>query len=215
MNHKHILESLTACEEAIRWYNDKDSKEAWASCERGEWLLWIAAELSVDRKLIVLAACDCAEQSLYLIPEEERPKMAIETARAWTRGEVSLGELETAYVAANAVANAAAAVANAAAAAAYSAASAASADDAAAYSAAAAAAYSAASAAASADDAAAYSAASAAASADYAAAASAAAGADYAAARAADYNIREERLKKSAELVRSRISWELIEEKLS
>jgi len=177
MNHKHILESLTACEEAIRWYNDKDSKEAWASCERGDWLLWIAANLRIDRKLIVLAACDCAEQSLYLIPEgEERPKKAIETARAWARGEASLEEVKAAANAADADSYAIHAYSYA--------------TDAAYY-----AAY-------YATDTAATYVASVATYVAYSAAT------DYAA-------TREESLKKSAELVRSRISWERIEEKLS
>jgi len=190
MSHKHILESLTACEEAIRWYNDKDSKEAWAICERGDWLLWIAANLKVDRKLIVLAACDCAEQSLYLIPKgEERPKKAIETARAWTRGEVSLAEVRAA---ANAAADFYAADADS-----YAADAVVAAYYAAYY---------------ATDTAATYAATYAANAATYVAY-SAAAVVDVATYTAA--NGREEILKKLAELVRSRISWELIEEKLS
>jgi len=179
MNHKHILESLTACEEAIRWYSDKDSKEAWASCERGDWLLWIAANLRIDRKLIVLAACDCAEQSLYLIPEgEERPKKAIETARAWARGEASLEEVKAADIAAATVVYAARAINHATYAARLTARVV-------------------------------YAAGDAAIAGDVSHAhAIAHAATDYAA-------TREESLKKSAELVRSRISWERIEEKLS
>jgi len=185
MNHKRILESLTACEEAIRWYNDKDSKEAWASCERGDWLLWIAANLRIDRKLIVLAACDCAEQSFYLIPEEEkRPKMAIETARAWARGETSLEKVK---VAARAATNATySTYATHATNAAYAAVNAA---------------YSAV------DTVNAYAAAA------CATAAVAIYAADYST-RKEDYSTRKEGLKKSAELVRNRISWILIKEKL-
>src|SRR3990172_5601749 len=52
--------------------------------KRGDWMLWIAARLEIDKKLIVLAACDCAELSLQFVPNNEnRPKEAIEAARRW------------------------------------------------------------------------------------------------------------------------------------
>src|SRR3990172_2796305 len=83
-NHKELLLSFSACREAVDWYNDKDSQEAWESCNRGDWMLWIAARLEIDKKLIVLAACNCAELSLQFVPNNEnRPKEAVEAARRW------------------------------------------------------------------------------------------------------------------------------------
>jgi len=113
---------LDPCEEALIWLKDQPSlKEAYTNCARGDWLLWLARRLEIDRKLIVLAACECAEQSLKYIPKgEDRPRQAIETARAWTRGEATLEQVRATATAADAAA-ADAAAAYAAAYAAYAA----------------------------------------------------------------------------------------------
>ena len=52
--------------------------------------------LDLERhRLLVLWAADCAEHVLPIYaanyPKDERPKKAIETARAWARGEISVG----------------------------------------------------------------------------------------------------------------------------
>jgi hypothetical protein len=58
----------------------------------------------------VLAAADQAEQVLPLFethrPEDLRPRLAIEAARRWARGEVSVGEARSAAFAAQAAARA-------------------------------------------------------------------------------------------------------------
>jgi len=90
-------------------------------------MLWLAANAGVDRKLLVAAACLCAETALTFVPAgEERPARAIATARAWVRGEASISEVRNAVDAAYAAHAAAAHAAHAAAAdAAYAAAAAA------------------------------------------------------------------------------------------
>ena len=124
------LKRLNACSEAREWVGKKSLKTAWRQCENGDWMLWLAGELGVDRRLLVLAACDCARTALKHVPKgEDRPLKAIEVAEAWTRGEANLDQVRAA-------ARAAANAANAASAAAYAAASAASAAYAAAYTAA-------------------------------------------------------------------------------
>ena len=205
-----LLKKHNACPEATEWVRASDkqtAREIWESCERGDWMLWIAARLEIDRKLIVTAACLCARQSLvHVRPGEERPRIAIETAERWTHGEATINEVQIAR-------NAAADDAAAACAAAYDADA-----DAAAY----AAAY-AAYAAAYAADAAAYAAAYAADAAAYAyaadadadAAAYAADAAAYAAyAAAAAYAARRKSLAESARLVRTVITWDAIEAKI-
>lgn len=66
-------------------------------------------EVSTHRLLASWAA-DCAEHVLPLFtakyPEDDRPQRAIETARAWSRGETSVGEAREAAVAAHAAARA-------------------------------------------------------------------------------------------------------------
>ena len=91
------LESMGACVDVVDWASEYPSWEvAWDSCERADWLLWFSIKLA-DRKLVVLAACACARTTLHLVPKgEERPRLAIETAEAWTRGEATIDEVRKA-----------------------------------------------------------------------------------------------------------------------
>jgi hypothetical protein len=82
------------------WLGDRDSDQMWAECKRPDWLLWWAGQV-VPRQELVLAACDCAEMALRYVPEgEHRPRLAIETARRWVRGEATVDEVDAARVAA-------------------------------------------------------------------------------------------------------------------
>jgi hypothetical protein len=105
-----LLKKHGACRDARTWATGRTvSEDSWLACERGDWLLWIAARLGVDRRLVVLAACDCARLALPRIPEgEHRPRLAIETAERWTKGEATIEEV---YIAASAAYTAAYAVA--------------------------------------------------------------------------------------------------------
>ena len=133
-NHIDSLRRLGACFEATQWAESQpDAETAWRQCPRGDWLLWAAARLDIDRKLLVRAACACARTALPRVPAgEERPRIAIEMAEAWSRGETTLYDVLRAAQAASAAASAAADAAYAAADAADAAyAAAAAADDAA------------------------------------------------------------------------------------
>ena len=200
------LVKMGACEDAVAWVGDRDITAAWAECERADWMLWLAGRV-VARPLVVLAACACARTALrYVLAGEDRPRVAIETAERWARGEATIAEVRSAY------ADAAYAAADAcAAAAAYAAAYAATYAAAAAYAATAyAAAYAAADAAAAAA-AAVYAAAADAAAAATAAYAATAAAAVYAAAAYAAA-ARTKSLSHSAGLVRKHITAAMIEE---
>ena len=117
------LRKFDACTEGYEWAKDKTIEEAWSTCERGDWMLWYAAKINIDRKLLVRAACACARLTLKSVPEgEDRPRIAIETAEAWTEGKASLEDVRTATYAANAADTAADAAADAAAHAAFAAA---------------------------------------------------------------------------------------------
>jgi len=110
------LKKLNACGDAVKWVGDRDMQTAWAECERGDWMLWLAAKIGVDRKLLVLAACDCAEPALAYVREgEDRPRIAIETARLWCEGKATNEEVRSAAVAAYAASTAASTAAYAAA----------------------------------------------------------------------------------------------------
>ena len=62
-------------------------------------------------RLLAGWAADCVEHVLPLFtakyPDDDRPGLAIETARAWSRGEVGVGEARAAAVAAHAAARSA------------------------------------------------------------------------------------------------------------
>ncbi|AUX33312.1 uncharacterized protein SOCE836_054680 [Sorangium cellulosum] len=55
---------LGACEEGRAWARGKALAEAWGTCARGDWLMWLAVRVGVDRRRIVLAACACARLTL-------------------------------------------------------------------------------------------------------------------------------------------------------
>ena len=99
-----MLVKLGACSEAVEWSKGKTLAEAWKTCERADWMLWLAAK-RVPRKQLVLAACACARTALQYVPKgETRPLVAIETAEKWTRGEATLAEVRAAAYAADAAA---------------------------------------------------------------------------------------------------------------
>ncbi len=123
------LVAADACSEAREWLAAERLREPtatdeahWLACPRGDWLLWLAVKAGVDRRLIVLAACQCARLVLDRIPPgEDRPRLAIETAEAWARGEATIEQVREAG-GASAYAAAYASAAYAAAAAVYAAA---------------------------------------------------------------------------------------------
>lgn len=165
--------------------------EAWERCDHGGWLVRLLGALRrrglITWQMLVLAACAAARTALVHVPEgETRPRIAIETAERWARGEATAEEVRNAAAAADAAYAAAYTAADAAYAAAYTAAAAA-----AAYAAA-----DAAYAAADADDAAAYTA------------------ADAYAVDAADADDAQRRAQRRAEIaaaVRSVVSWFVVE----
>ena len=57
------LRRLRACEEAYRWAHGKSGAVVWRTCERGDWLLWLAGRLAGTEeqwKRVVFATCQCA-----------------------------------------------------------------------------------------------------------------------------------------------------------
>ena len=134
MNNQSLVEFLKrnhACGESLQWLGDRDLVQTWADCERGDWLLWLAAKAGIDCKRLVMAACACARLALmHVRVGEERTRIAIETAEAWCRGEATIEQVREARknAAARAAAYDAARAAYAAADAAYAAAYAAAAN---------------------------------------------------------------------------------------
>ena len=106
--HLHItdlraaLALLGACHEGREWVaTQPDAATAWATCPRGDWLVWLLGALHVrgyvSRQTLVLAACACAETVLRHVPAgEDLPRLAIEAARRWARGEATVEEVRAA-----------------------------------------------------------------------------------------------------------------------
>ena len=90
--------SKAACGEALAWLKTQDDpKHAWQTCERPDWMIWLAGRRNIDRKVLVKIACDCARTALRFVPEgEDRPRLAIETTERWIVGEATIEEVRSA-----------------------------------------------------------------------------------------------------------------------
>ena len=119
------LQALSACSDAVEWAcTQPDYETAWRTCQRGDWMLWLAGKLSgppesEGRKTLVLAAADCAELALPFIHDEHVRAVSeatIEVSRAWACDAISIVLLREARDAASAYAASAAYAAYAAAA---------------------------------------------------------------------------------------------------
>jgi len=121
------LSRRNACSEAVQWAKTQPSfTAAWNNCERGDWMLWLAGRVGIDRKMLVIAACACARTALKYVKEgKKQPRICIETAERWARGKATIEEVgqarSAAYAAYAYAADAYAYAAAAAAAAAYAA----------------------------------------------------------------------------------------------
>jgi len=68
--------------------------QMWEACVRGDLLLWLAARIGVDRKLIVKVACLCAREALiHITVGDPRPRLLLETVERWTRGEATVEDV--------------------------------------------------------------------------------------------------------------------------
>lgn len=110
------LVELRACPDAVEWARTQpDLATAWATCERVDWMLWLAGRVAGppgddSRRPLVLAACECAERVLPLIRNEWAQAIAtaaIQTAQAWAHGEATIEEVRAAKDATTAAADAA------------------------------------------------------------------------------------------------------------
>ncbi len=84
---QYHLNRLKACKPALKWARTQDNPlDAWITCPRGDWLLWLALKLGVERRVVVQAACACARLALPF-SEDERPLRAILLTERWLAGD--------------------------------------------------------------------------------------------------------------------------------
>ena len=125
---KYEIERFNPCEDALEFRKKyKTFRVAWNNCPRGDWMLWLAEKLQVDRRLLVLTGGHCANTVRHLMGDERSTK-GVDACIAYGEGRIGEDELDAAMDAAMDAAWAADAAANAADAAAYAAYAAADAD---------------------------------------------------------------------------------------
>lgn len=93
------LKKMGACSEAVAYSENYDTaEEAWKSCLRGDWMLWIITKInksnpwSEGRKKILGICLDCAETVHPLIHQCSRGHDEIRVLRRWVSGEVDVEE---------------------------------------------------------------------------------------------------------------------------
>jgi hypothetical protein len=81
-------ESRLSCQQsALKWAQTQDNpNDAWTTCPRGDWLLYLAVRLGVEHRAVVLAAWTCARLGLPYT-RDERPLQAILMTEAWVLGD--------------------------------------------------------------------------------------------------------------------------------
>ena len=91
---KHItkekLLKLSPCEDGLKFAESLnfDFVKIWNQCERGDWMIWMLLNLKLAKKMdYVKISVACAEiclknyESKY--PHDDRPRKALEAAKAW------------------------------------------------------------------------------------------------------------------------------------
>ena len=90
------LKKLDACKSAIEFSKGfKTYKEVWENCPRGDWMLWLASRLKIDKRLLTLAKGKCAQTVLHLM-KDERSRNAVQAAINFGEGLITEDELRTA-----------------------------------------------------------------------------------------------------------------------
>lgn len=91
---KQYLTEIDACKEAKLWVGDKSLAEAWATCQRGDWMLYFAKRARVDIRPLTLAKAECAALAFPYM--RERGRNAVKVARRFGNGQASMDDLASA-----------------------------------------------------------------------------------------------------------------------
>lgn len=96
MKTTNEIEKYNPCKEAIFFRNKyKTFKEAWDNCNRGDWMLWIAYQVVVDKRILTYAKALCAETVIHLM-KDKRSINAIKVAKLYGKGKATKQELNLA-----------------------------------------------------------------------------------------------------------------------
>jgi len=98
---KELLMKLNACPKAMEWVGNKSWEECYATCHRGDWLLWLFKRTNPDDlQLLTLAKGHCANTVRHLM-KDERSLKAVDAAIAFGEGKISRDELDASASAAD------------------------------------------------------------------------------------------------------------------
>ena len=97
MSFKELLLKLHACgwednTQSVLWAGDKTIEEVVATCHRGDWLLWLAERIGIDKRPLTLAAGHGAATVLHLMTEEDSRK-GVQAAIDYGEGRITEEEL--------------------------------------------------------------------------------------------------------------------------
>ena len=97
---KYEIERFNPCEDALEFRKKyKTFRVAWNNCPRGDWMLWLAEKLQVDRRLLVLTGGHCANTVRHLMGDERSTK-GVDACIAYGEGRIGEDELDAARYAA-------------------------------------------------------------------------------------------------------------------
>ena len=100
-----ILKNLTACKEGYKWANGKTLKQAWETCQHEDWMMWLYKYASPKKdvcvRIAVHAAESCIANWVNKYPDDNRPQLAIQSAKDWLENP-SVASAESAASAASA-----------------------------------------------------------------------------------------------------------------
>jgi hypothetical protein len=102
MTFRDQLKNMGACRKSLEWVEDKTIEEAWKTCEKSQWMIWVLSQTDLD---LIDPLCEIVEHvlDLDLAPEQEpEQEQACLDAIDAARRRVSKDEL---YAAAGAVCN--------------------------------------------------------------------------------------------------------------
>jgi hypothetical protein len=113
------LRQKDACDEGVGWAAGLTPEQAWATCQKSDWMLWGLKRIGyADDRTLRLFACWCVRQVWDRLTDP-RSRAAVETAERYARGDATEEELAAACRSASSAASYAYAYASAAAAYAY------------------------------------------------------------------------------------------------
>ena len=104
MKKEHLgwLKKNDACRGSIEWVEENNIstlEDAWNTCNRGDWLLWMADKLGIDKHKMTICGALCAHTVVEHM-ENPRSRNAVRVAFLFGRGKATFQELKEARTAA-------------------------------------------------------------------------------------------------------------------